>query len=145
VAGSSCSSPNSGGSWTILVLLLIVPPAAEAQAPFDVAAATDAYLAQLTTAEKARSDAYFEGGYWLLLWTFLFGVVEMWLILRLGWSARMRNLAARVVRRPLLVPALYAVQFVLLTAVIEFPLTWYTGFVREHLRPGHPDFRGLVR
>src|SRR5579872_7368376 len=41
--------------------------AAPAQA-FDVKAAVDAYLATVPAAQRARSDAYFEGGYWLQLW-----------------------------------------------------------------------------
>ena len=40
---------------------------------FDAARATTAYLAQVSGAARAKSDAYFEGGYWLmaadLLWT----------------------------------------------------------------------------
>ncbi len=117
--------------WALIILSL-VPLAASAQEPFDVNAATDAYLSQMTPEQKARSDAYFEGGYWLLFWGFLYGAVEMWLLLGLGFSARMRDLAERISTRVPLQTALYAVQFVLLTAVLEFPLTWYTGFFREH-------------
>lgn len=58
-----------------------------------------------------------------MLWVFLFGAVEMWLLLGLGWSARMRDVAERITTKATLRPALYALQFVLLTAVIEFPLT----------------------
>ena len=69
---------------------------------FDVRAAVDAYLAKMPPAQRARSDAYFEGGYWLQLWDFLITVFVMWLLLRFGWSARMRNLAERITRfRPL--------------------------------------------
>ena len=38
---------------------------------FDVRAAVDTYLAKMPPAQRARSDAYFEGGYWLQLWDFL--------------------------------------------------------------------------
>ena len=44
---------------------------ATAAQPFDVKAAVDAYLASVPAAQRARSNAYFEGGYWLLLWDFL--------------------------------------------------------------------------
>src|ERR1039458_4807785 len=60
-------------------------------AAFDVRAAVDAYLAKMPPAQRARSDAYFEGGYWLQLWDFLSTVIVMWLLLRFGWSARMRD------------------------------------------------------
>ena len=61
---------------------------------FDVNAAVDAYPAKMPPAERARSDAYFEGGYWLLLWDFVVTVTVMWLLLRFRWSARMRDLTS---------------------------------------------------
>ena len=45
---------------------------------FDVKAAVDTYLAKMPPAQRARSDAYFEGGYWLQLWDFLITLVVMW-------------------------------------------------------------------
>ena len=36
----------------------------EEAAPFDAAAATEAYLGRLSAEERERSDSYFEGGYW---------------------------------------------------------------------------------
>ena len=50
-------------------------------------------LAKMPPAQRARSDSYFEGGYWLQLWDFLITLFVMWWLLRFGWSARMRNLA----------------------------------------------------
>jgi STE24 endopeptidase len=44
-----------------------VPAAALPSDHFDAEAATEAYLAQIPAAAKTRSDAYFEGGYWLIL------------------------------------------------------------------------------
>ena len=41
--------------------------AAAATGGFDVEAATQAYLDMVQGATRSRSDAYFEGGYWLLL------------------------------------------------------------------------------
>ena len=72
-----------------------VPAAAQPSDHFDVDAATDAYLALMPASAKARSDAYFEGGYWLILWDFLLGAVIALLLLNLGWSSAMRNLAER--------------------------------------------------
>lgn len=106
-------------------------PGAAAPA-FDVDAAVAAYLAKMPAAEKARSDAYFEGGYWLILWDTLATIGAMWLLLRLRWSARMRDLAGRITRRRALQTALYWVQFVILASALTFPLTVYEGFFREH-------------
>jgi STE24 endopeptidase len=100
--------------------------------PFDPVMATDAYLARLTPAQRARSDAYFEGGYWLDLWDFLWTLGAFGLLLATGTSARLRDAAERWVRfRPLQV-LIYAVGFILMMTILLFPLTLYAGFFREH-------------
>lgn len=85
---------------------LPVPSAAQASDHFDPLAATNAYLAMVPPDKKARSDAYFEGGYWLLLWDFLAPGAAYFLLLSTGWSARMHGAAAQYPARPtrLLVP-----------------------------------------
>jgi STE24 endopeptidase len=99
---------------------------------FDVNVAVETYLAKMSPAQRARSNTYFEGGYWLSLWDFLFSAVVMWLLLSLGWSASMRNLAERLTGFRPLQTALYWIQFMILTSVITFPLTIYEGYFREH-------------
>ncbi len=94
--------------------------------------ATRAYLARVPPEKKARSDAYFEGGYWLLLWDFLYSGGVAWLLLALGWSARMRDRAERWTRSRPLQTFLYWGQYVVVTAALLFPLFFYRGFVREH-------------
>lgn len=115
-----------------LSLSLVAPPGAVAQESFDVDAATQAYLAQVPTEERARSDAYFEGGYWLLLWGALYTGAAMWLMLRTGWSGRARDFAARLTGRSAIRVWIYGLIFVLAYAALLFPFTWYTGFFREH-------------
>jgi STE24 endopeptidase len=100
--------------------------------PFDVNAAVNFYLAKMPAAERARSDAYFEGGYWLQLWDFLAIAIVMWLLLRFRWSMRMRGFAERITRIRPLQTALYWVQFIVAVSVLTFPLTVYEGYVREH-------------
>jgi STE24 endopeptidase len=94
--------------------------------------ATRAYLARMTPEKKARSDSYFEGGYWLRLWGFLYGVAVAWLLLATRWSARMRDSAERMTRQKPAQTFLYWSQYIIVTAVLLFPLTFYQGFVREH-------------
>ena len=111
------------------------PPGADRHAAaesLDIKAAVDAYLAKMPPAERARSNAYFEGGYWLLLWDFLSTVVVMWLLLRFRWSMRMRDLAERITRFRPLQTELYWVQFIIVVFVLTFPLTAYEGYFREH-------------
>src|SRR5712691_8098216 len=109
-----------------------VPSAAQASDHFDPLTATNAYLATVPPDKKARSDAYFEGGYWLLLWDFLASAAVYFLLLSTGWSARMRDLAELITRFKPLQTFLYWVQFLAVTSVVVFPLTAYRGFVREH-------------
>src|SRR5712691_6543399 len=111
---------------------LPVPSAAQAGDHFDPLAATNAYLATVPADKKARSDAYFEGGYWLVLWDFLASAAVYFLLLATGWSARMRNLSERITRFKPLQTFLYWVQFLAVTSVIVFPFTVYRDFVREH-------------
>ena len=99
---------------------------------FDARAAARAYLERPTAKEKARSDAYFEGGYWLQLWQFLYGAAVSVLLLQARLSARMRDLACRLVRFKPLQTCAYAVQYIVLTSVLLFPLSVYSDFVREH-------------
>ena len=108
------------------------PSSAAASAHFDADAATAAYLATMTPSARARSDAYFEGGYWLVLWDFLFGLLLAWALLGWRFSARMRDLAARLTRFRWAQNALYAIQYFILTTVVTLPWAAYEGYVREH-------------
>ena len=112
--------------------VLDVPPAAEASPTFDAGRATEAYIALVPPEQRARSDAYFEGGNWLQLWDSLYSIFTLGLLLALGWSARMRDLARRITTRRPLQTMIYWVQFVLYVSVVSFPLTVYSGFYREH-------------
>lgn len=103
-----------------------------AAAPFDAKAATRAYLNTLQGAARAKSDAYFEGGYWLLLWGAAISVLVAWITLHFGWSARWSAWAARRTGRPSVRAGLYALPFLLVTTLLALPWSIYTDFVREH-------------
>jgi STE24 endopeptidase len=109
-----------------------VPAEAQASPHFDATAATNAYLAQIPAGKTARSNAYFEGGYWMILWDFLYGVVVALLLLNLRWSARMRDLAERVTRFKPVHTFVYWLQYLILTSILTFPITVYEGYFREH-------------
>ena len=104
----------------------------EAQELLDPAAATRAWLATVPAEKRARSDAYFEGGYWLPLWGALISILAYWLMLRLGWSASWSQWAAKITHRKWLQPALYSVPFAIAGTVLTLPWTVYTAFYREH-------------
>ncbi len=109
------------------------PIPAEASGPnIDPIAATRAYLATIPPEAKANSDAYFEGGYWLILWNALLGVGISGLLLATRWSAAWRDRATSFVRWPWVQVVIYAVIFTLATTVLSFPMTVYQNFYREH-------------
>lgn len=110
---------------------MLIDILAAAPAAFDPDAATRAYLDTLQGAARDRSDAYFEGGYWLLLWGALVSVAASWVMLRFGWSAAWRSWAERVTKRRWLQPALYALPFAIVSILIVFPWTLYTDYFRE--------------
>ena len=103
-----------------------------ATAHFDPRAATEAYLATMSPAARAKSDAYFEGGYWLLLWDLVVGLAVAWVFLGTGLSARMRDWAERVTRFKFLQTALYSLQYIVIAGVITLPWSAYEGYFREH-------------
>jgi STE24 endopeptidase len=106
--------------------------AAASTTHFEVDAATNAYMAELSPQARAKSDAYFEGGYWLILWDLLVALGVAWLLLGTRLSARMRDFSGRVTRFRWLQTAIYAVQYILLTTLLTLPWTIYEDFVREH-------------
>jgi STE24 endopeptidase len=108
-----------------------VPEAAQPSAHFDADAATEAYMAMMPPAAIARSNAYFEGGYWLILWDFVYGAVVSLLLLNLRWSARMRDVAVRLSRFRWVQTMIYWVQYDIVTVILGFPLGWYEGLFRE--------------
>jgi STE24 endopeptidase len=131
----ACLGLGSAGAQPALqptVDITQVPAAAQPSANFNAEAATEAYMAMIPPAATARSDAYFEGGYWLLLWDFLYSSAICLVLLNLRWSARMRNLAERLSRFRPVQTFLYWLQYALLTFLLGFPLEFYESFVREH-------------
>ena len=102
-------------------------------ATVDAITATRDYLATVSGPARLRSDAYFEGGYWLILWSALISIGIAWLFLRLGWAARLSAWATRVTDgRPLLATLLFLLVYSVTTTLIALPWQFYTEFIREH-------------
>jgi STE24 endopeptidase len=99
---------------------------------FDPAAATVAYLQTISADVQARSIAYTEGGYWLLLWGFLLSTIITWLILRSQILVRLRQRLERQRPRPVLTAFLVAAAFMVLDFLLSLPWGIYTQWAREH-------------
>jgi STE24 endopeptidase len=111
---------------------LVVPPEAALTPDFNVEQATQAYMHLLSPAQRARSDAYFEGGYWLQLWGFLYSLGVSWLLLASRRSARLRDVCERLSRRRWLSNLLYAAVYIVAVFVLTLPLEIYADYFREH-------------
>ena len=130
VQAQDASGPGAKPA-TAMPSVLTVPPEAQPSPHFSAEAATNAYLAQIPTDATSRSDVYFEGGYWLILWDFLAGVAICILVLQLRWSAAMRNFAERITRFKPLQTFIYWIEYLILTSILGFPLAVYEGYFRE--------------
>src|ERR1043166_3851661 len=126
---SSATSRNTAGKFSgsgngALALQQLTSP--------DPAAATQAWLDSVPQDKREKSDAYFEGGYWLLLWNYLMAAGISISLLSSRISARLRDLSERLASNKTLGVACYSVLYLLLVYVLTFPLNVYEHFVREH-------------
>jgi STE24 endopeptidase len=117
---------------TAMPSVITVPPEAQPSANFNADAATNAYLAEIPATAKARSDAYFEGGYWMILWDFLYGAIVLLLLLNFRWSSNLRDFAERVTPWKPVHTLVYWAEYTVLTTLLTFPLTVYEEYFREH-------------
>jgi STE24 endopeptidase len=107
-------------------------PALQQSTGLDPAAATQAWLNSVPQDKREKSDAYFEGGYWLILWNYLVAAGISILLLSSRISARLRDFSERLTRYRTLRVACYSIAYLLLVYVLSFPLNGYEHFVREH-------------
>jgi STE24 endopeptidase len=100
-------------------------------ASFDPAAATAAYMAQLSPAAHAKATAYTQGGHWILLWGWLVTVVVCVLIARSRVLEKVRTGLERRKPRPLLTAFVVSVLFMALDWLLELPWASYAGWWRQ--------------
>ena len=108
------------------------PSVLQQSTPLDPAAATQAWLDSVPQDKREKSDAYFEGGYWLILWNYLVVAAISILLLSSRISARLREFAERLTKSKTLQVCCYIIPYVLLAFVLSFPLNVYEHFFREH-------------
>lgn len=123
-------------SWLLIAGLGVPSPVAaestNSPGTFNIEAQTRAYLDRMSPAERARSNVYFEGGYWLILWDYLAGAVISIFLLQTRFSAKMRDVARCVTRFKPVHTFMYAVFYIGITSALALPLGYYEGFIREH-------------
>src|SRR5262249_10944487 len=107
-------------------------PALQQSTSLDPPAATEAWLNSVSQEKREQSDAYFEGGYWLLLWNYLVAAGISILLLSSRISAWLRDFSERLTRHKTLQVVCYSVLYLLLVYFLSFPLNVYEDFFREH-------------
>jgi len=115
-----------------LCLLGLVTLAHAAAPAFDPVAETEKYLNTLPAEARAKSDAYFEGGYIIQVWSLGLTLVISWLLLKSGVSVKLRDLAERFFKARYLQGVLFIALFIVVSAALNLPNDYYVGFVREH-------------
>lgn len=131
-ATSAAGSAAAGDSTVAQFRIRPVDDGWRASLPRGAEAATQAYLDRLPADVVARSNAYFEGGYWLQLWNLLLGLAIAVLLLSGRRAARLRDWAERVGRKAMLRDALFGAVYAVASWLLSLPLTIYQGYVREH-------------
>ncbi|WP_295527821.1 M48 family metalloprotease [Novosphingobium sp. Chol11] len=112
-------------------LALAAAPLGASAAGFDVEHATQAWLATLSPAARVKSDAYFDGSQWNVLFGTVISVFVCWLMLRLRVLPGVRDAMQRRGWRPWLGIIACAITFLAANTLITLPWTIYTQFWRE--------------
>ncbi|MEZ4972419.1 MAG: M48 family metallopeptidase [Cyclobacteriaceae bacterium] len=98
---------------------------------FDPYTATEKYLNTMTAEQKAKSDSYFEGGYWLILWDLLYGLAVAWIFMSKGLSQRLKSIATKA-KNVNVQNFIYVALYFIAAYVLSYPLNIYENFFREH-------------
>ncbi len=130
-SASAAAGPTAAPTTTVDVHALPSMTAAATPA-FDTEKATNAYLGRVSGEARAKSDSYFEGGYWLLLWDALYVIVVSGILLWSRFSARMRDVAEGITRSRFWQAPIYIAQYIAVTTILTFPMTLYENYFREH-------------
>lgn len=98
---------------------------------FDVEQASRAYIDTLKGEALEKSNSYFEGGYWLILWGTVVAVAIDLVLLRSRMISRARNWAERRTSRKWLITWMTAIPYIVLVWIIALPWVIYSEYVRE--------------
>ncbi|HWE99781.1 MAG TPA: M48 family metalloprotease [Caulobacteraceae bacterium] len=98
---------------------------------FDPHAATETLLGALPAAARLKAVHYTQGGHWLLLWSWLVGVLASVIIARAAVLPRVRDRIERRRGRPWLAAFGVAVVFFVVDSVLELPWEAYAHWWRE--------------
>ncbi len=107
-------------------------PTMDTTPSFDPQQVTARYLAKVSGEARARSDAYFEGGYWLKLADLIYALGVAAALLWSQASLRIQEWAEQRTHSRNGQVLLYAACYVPIVTLATLPLTLYEGYFREH-------------
>lgn len=107
-------------------------PAMAAALPFDPDVATREWLATMDPETVARSNSYFEGGYWTQFIGPLIGLIFAFAFLQFGFADKLRTWLKSNVKVYFFVVVVFSLIYTLVGSVISLPWDYWLGFVREH-------------
>ena len=97
-------------------------PMLDSTPAFDAEKATNAYLAKVNGAARARSDAYYEGGYWLQLADLVYALAIAGLLLGLRVSVGIREWLSDRVRGRVTQTIAFTAIYMAITITATLPL-----------------------
>lgn len=115
-------APNAAPDTTVMM----------AVQPDSAAAPSDSNAPVPVPAPSDKAMRYYHSGNVLWFVNLLWGLLIPALFLFTGFSAKIRDWAQRLGRKWFLVIGLYLIVFTAINFVIDFPLSYYQDFVREH-------------
>jgi STE24 endopeptidase len=120
--------------WTALAAAIVFAGAAAAATPlpFDPDEATRAWLDTMGPEATARSNAYFEGGYWIGFASAGISIVISMALMMLGCAKGVRSWLERTVKIYFFVVVGMALLYQLVSTALTFPFSYWVSFVREH-------------
>ncbi len=139
--------PARNMKFSILCLLILVTlfptTASRGQAPTENAQAAQREVAQPSPAGDELEPVavpepselalqFYRTGNWLWVLNVAWAVLLPGVLAFSGFSARLRNLAARLGRSWFVTIGLYVVMYLAIVFVLELPLAYYEGYVRLH-------------
>ncbi len=120
------------GFMFAMAACLIGATAHAAPLPFDPDEATRAWLATMGPEATARSNSYFEGGYWIGFAGSALTIIISMAVMMLGWATGVRSWLEKTVKVYFFVVFGMAVFYTAVSSVLTFPFSTYVGFMREH-------------
>jgi STE24 endopeptidase len=107
------------------------PPASADSGPSQSSLANQ--LAPVTVPEPSpEAMQYYRSGNWLWLINRLWALIVPGVLAFSGFSARLRSFARRIAGGWFLTIGLYIIMFLAIMYLIDLPLSYYQGFVRQH-------------